>query len=56
MRRALYTSAVGQARMKESTLGKFYARLRAAGKPAEVALTAMMRKLLLQMNQALKPT
>ena len=46
-------SAVGLARMKESTLGKFYARLRAAGKPAKVALTAVMRKLLLQMNRVL---
>ena len=53
-RRALYMSAVGLARMKETTLGKFYARLRAAGKPAKVALTAVMRKLLLQMNRVLK--
>ena len=35
-------------------LGKFYDRLRAAGKPAKVALTAVMRKLLLQMNRVLK--
>ena len=55
VRRALYMSAVALARMKESTLGKFYAKLRAAGKPAKVALTAVMRKLLVQMNQALKP-
>ena len=54
VRRALYMSAVGLARMKESTLGKFYARLRAAGKPAKVALTAVMRKLLLQMNRVLQ--
>lgn len=40
--------------MKESTLGKFYARLRAAGKPAKVARTAVMRKLLLQMNRVLQ--
>jgi transposase len=53
VRRALYMSAVGLARMQESTLGKFYARLRAAGKPAKVALTAVMRKLLLQMNRVL---
>ena len=56
VRRALYMSAVALARMKESTLGKFYARLRAAGKPAKVALTAVMRKLLVQMNHELKPT
>jgi len=54
VRRALYMSAVGLARMKKTTLGKFYARLRAAGKPAKVALTAVMRKLLLQMNRVLK--
>jgi transposase len=54
VRRALYMSAVGLARMKETTLGKFYARLRAAGKPAKVALTAVMRKLLLQMNRVLQ--
>lgn len=55
VRRALYMSAVALARMKESRLGKFYARLRAAGKPAKVALTAVMRKLLVQMNHELKP-
>jgi transposase len=54
VRRALYMSALGLARMKESTLGKFYARLRQAGKPAKVALTAVMRKLLLQMNRVLQ--
>lgn len=56
VRRALYMSAVVLARLTETPLGKFYQRLRAAGKPAKVALTAVMRKLLLQMNQALKPT
>jgi len=55
VRRALYMSAVVLARLTETPLGKFYQRLRAAGKPAKVALTAVMRKLLLQMNQALKP-
>ena len=54
VRRALYMSAVVLARMKETTLGKFYAHLRAAGKPAKVALTAVMRKLLLQMNRVLQ--
>jgi transposase len=54
VRRALYMSAVGLARMKTTPLGKFYAHLRAAGKPAKVALTAVMRKLLLQMNRVLK--
>ena len=54
IRRALYMSAVVLARQTETTLGKFYARLRLAGKPAKVALTAVMRKLLIQMNQTLK--
>lgn len=54
VRRALYMSAVALARMKTTTLGMFYAHLRAAGKPAKVALTAVMRKLLLQMNRVLK--
>lgn len=54
VRRALYMPAVVLARMKHTPLGKFYARLRAAGKPAKVALTAVMRKLLLQMNHVLK--
>jgi transposase len=54
IRHALYMSAVVLARQTETTLGKFYAHLREAGKPAKVALTAVMRKLLLQMNQTLK--
>lgn len=54
VRRALYMAAVALARMKQSALGTFYGRLRAAGKPAKVALTAVMRKLLLQMNRVLK--
>jgi transposase len=36
------------------TLRAFYLRLRAAGKPAKVALTAVMRKLLILMNHVLK--
>lgn len=54
VRRALYMAAVAVARMKHTELGKFYERLRLAGKPAKVALTAVMRKLLLQMNRLLK--
>ena len=56
VRRALYMAAIAVARMKHTALGKFYQRLRMAGKPAKVALTAVMRKLLLQMNQVLKTT
>ena len=55
IRRALYMGAVAVARMQHTVLGQFYARLRLAGKPAKVALTAVMRKLLLQMNHTLKP-
>jgi transposase len=33
----------------------FYQRLRAAGKPPKLTLTATMRKLLLVLNSALKP-
>ena len=55
IRRALYMAAVAVARMKHTALGQFYHRLRQAGKPAKVALTAVMRKLLLQMNHILKP-
>jgi transposase len=54
IRRALYMSAVSLVRQTKTILGKFYQRLRLAGKPAKVALTAVMRKLLLQMNQTLK--
>ena len=36
-------------------LRQFYLRLRAAGKPAKVALTATMRKLLIVLNSSLKP-
>jgi transposase len=35
-------------------LRNFYLRLRAAGKPGKLALTATMRKLLIVLNSALK--
>jgi transposase len=54
VRRSLYMSAVSVARRNKTPLGQFYHRLRLAGKPAKVALTAVMRKLLIQMNQTLK--
>ena len=57
VRHALYMSAVvlaGQ-KQKATPLGKFYQRLRhQQAKPAKVALTAVMRKLIVQMNQILK--
>jgi transposase len=37
-------------------LRNFYQRLRSKGKPHKVALTAVMRKLLLALNHTLKPT
>jgi transposase len=54
VRHALYMSAVVLAKQKQTTLGKFYRHLRDQGKPAKVALTAVMRKLLVHMNQTLK--
>jgi transposase len=54
VRHALYMSAVVLAKYKKTTLGKFYHHLREEGKPAKVALTAVMRKLIVQMNQRLK--
>jgi len=54
VRHALYMSAVVLARQKQTTLGKFYHHLRDQGKPAKVALTAVMRKLIVHMNQKLK--
>jgi transposase len=55
VRRDLYMAAVSVARRKHTLLGQFDQRRRDAGKPAKVALTAVMRKLLLQMNHILKP-
>jgi transposase len=52
-RRALYMSALVGARAN-SVLKVFYQRLRAAGKPAKVALTAVMRKLVVLINQLLR--
>lgn len=55
VRRVLYMASVSAARCNP-VLKKFYERLRAAGKPAKVALTAVMRKLVIHMNHLLKPT
>jgi transposase len=54
VRHGLYMSALVAAR-HNPILRAFYLRLRAAGKPAKVALTATMRKLLIVLNSALKP-
>jgi transposase len=53
VRRALYMAALVAARSNRQ-LKAFYQRLRTAGKPAKVALTAVMRKLIVLMNQVLK--
>jgi len=52
-RRALYMAALTASR-SNSILKTFYDRLRVKGKPAKVALTAVMRKLLVLMNRLLK--
>ena len=49
VRAALYMSAVSASRTNP-VIGPFYGRLRAAGKPPKVALTACMRKLLVIAN------
>jgi transposase len=53
VRRALYMAALVAARSNRQ-LKEFYHRLRTAGKPAKVALTAVMRKLIVLMNHTLK--
>jgi len=53
VRHGLYMAALVAAR-HNPILRQFYLRLRAAGKPAKLALTATMRKLLIVLNSALK--
>jgi transposase len=53
VRHGLYMAALVAAR-HNPILRSFYLRLRAAGKPAKLALTATMRKLLIVLNSALK--
>lgn len=53
VRRMLYLCSLTASRTNP-TLMAIYKRLRAAGKPAKVALTAVARKLLLLLNAALK--
>jgi transposase len=54
VRRVLYMAALSAARYNPQ-FKIFYQRLRLAGKPAKVALTAVMRKLIILMNHLLKP-
>jgi len=53
VRKGLYMAALAAIR-KNTRLKTFYLRLRAAGKPPKVAITAVMRKLLLLLNSILK--
>ena len=55
VRKALYMAALCASRLNP-TLSAFYKRLRDKGKPAKVALTAVMRKLLVLLNFILKNT
>ncbi len=50
IRNPLYMAAVSAARCARSDLSTFYKRLRENGKPAKVALTAVMRKLVILAN------
>jgi transposase len=54
LRSGLYMAALAAARYNP-ILSPFYQRLRAKGKPHQLALTAVMRKLLLALNHTLKP-
>ena len=53
VRHGLYMAALVAAH-HNPILRDFYLRLRAAGKPAKLALTATMRKLLIVLNSSLK--
>lgn len=53
IRAVLYMAAVVATRF-HPTLSSFYARLVASGKPKKVALTAVMRKLLVQLNAMMR--
>jgi transposase len=50
LRACLYMAAVAAARGSNPAIAGFYRRLRLAGKPAKLALTACMRKLVVTLN------
>jgi len=54
LRACLYMAAVAAARGSNPAITDFYRRLRAAGKPAKLALTACMRKLVVVLNAMLR--
>jgi len=54
LRACLYMAAVAAARGSNPVIAGFYKRLRLAGKPAKLALTACMRKLVVALNAMLR--
>ena len=54
LRACLYMAAVAAARGSNPMIASFYKRLRLAGKPAKLALTACMRKLVVTLNVMLR--
>ena len=54
LRACLYMAAVAAARGSNPGIASFYRRLRSAGKPAKLALTACMRKLVVMLNAMLR--
>jgi transposase len=54
LRACLYMAAVAAARGSNPMIAGFYRRLRLAGKPAKLALTACMRKLVVTLNAMLR--
>src|SRR3954451_24377857 len=54
LRPCLYMAAVAAVRAGNPAIAGFYGRLRAAGKPAKLALTACVRKLVVTLNAMLR--
>jgi transposase len=54
LRACLYMAAVAAARGSNPAIAAFYERLRRAGKPAKLALTACVRKLVVTLNAMLR--
>src|SRR3954471_3576205 len=54
LRACLYMAAVAAVRCRNPAIAGFYERLRAAGKPAKLALTACVRKLVVTLNAMLR--
>jgi transposase len=54
LRACLYMAAVAAVRGANPAIAGFYERLRQAGKPSKLALTACMRKLVVTLNAMLR--